>query len=142
MPQSPSTEVPEYRVLQRSYFSPETVEPGARIRYAGLPGNHLEPLNDAARAKMEEFYSATFPERDPKTNALTGKQIEARAGLRPVTHEQGIDHLVDVVATAEDDGIDVKIQSLAEVMAAKKSTNQRPPPARVSKYTEAVKEVG
>lgn len=132
MPQSPTLaapEVPKYRVLLRSFFAPHTVEPGTEILYEGVPGNHLEPLNDAARAKMEEFYTTEFPEKDPRTQTPTGKFITPRESLRTKTYEAASEHPITITAEPSTDPKALEVQSLGEIMAARKNTNQRPPPA-------------
>lgn len=129
MSQATQQELPEYEVLQRSFFAPHTLEPGTCIIYEGHPGNHLKPLNAAAEAKMEEFYSKTFPERDPRTKELTGKQIAPRAVLRPFKGEKEapVNHGILVTATPIEDPLATNVMSLAELAAIRKSTDPRPP---------------
>lgn len=64
---APRNEVPRYKVLERCYHNEEvhdperqTVDPATGepfplfIDYEGVPGPHLEPANDAARAMCEK----------------------------------------------------------------------------------------
>ena len=123
------SEVPKYRVLQRSFFAPHTLEPGTEILYEGRPGNHLLPLNEAAERRMEEFYSETFPERDMRTKELTGKEVAPRATLRPFKGkpEESVDHGIVVTAQPTEDPLAMNVMSLAEMGAMRKPTDQRPP---------------
>lgn len=128
---TPTTEVPEYQVVQRSFFEPNILEPGTRILYEGTPGNHLQPLNDAARAKMDEFYEAEFPEMDPKTGQKTGKMIKPRQILRPVAYTPAELSKVTVTALPPEPSLHTDIKSLAELQASRKATDQRPPPTAI-----------
>lgn len=54
----PAEELPVYRVLnEKGFFGDDDTlyQTGAEIVYTGTPNNEFEPLNDAARARMEEF---------------------------------------------------------------------------------------
>ena len=48
----PGANAPEYRVTRLSFFNGRLCGPGTKfptVRYEGVPGKALEPLNDAAR---------------------------------------------------------------------------------------------
>ncbi len=121
-------ETPKYKVLHRTFIEPDTLEPGTVIYYNGLPGPHLEPLNEGAVARMEEFFTERFPERDPRTKELTGKMIAAREVLRTKKPEDNIHHGVTVLALPEETPTE-KMMSLGELMAVRKPTDARPGPA-------------
>lgn len=123
---------PEYEVLTRTFIEPHTLEPGTRIIYEGVPGTHLRPLNSAAEAKMEEFFTAEFPAHDPITRKPTGEMIRAREGLRPTPYNQTVHQPATITALPEE-APSTNIQSLAEIMAVRKPTDQRPPPAPTPK---------
>lgn len=124
------TEVPEYELTRQAFFEPERLEAGTRIRYHGVPGDHMVPLNDAARAKMEEFYEAEFPELDAKTGEKTGRMIKPRQILRPAPYVGGEAHLAEVTALPGP-ALHTNVSTLADMAASKRSTNQRPPPSAV-----------
>lgn len=47
--------MPRYRVLQQSFVDAKVVFEGEEIEYDGLPAENLEPLDDAGRAKYQEY---------------------------------------------------------------------------------------
>lgn len=64
-----SSERPRYELAKQSYFDAEVtafrrgerihapgllLEPGDEVEYEGVPGHHMIPLNDAARAAAEK----------------------------------------------------------------------------------------
>lgn len=136
---TPQDQVPEYRVLVRSFFAPDTVEAGSIIRYDGAPGNHLEPLNEAAAARLEEWYDEETDEIDPKTRVPTGKKLRPHAGFRPARYEASEAAAHHVLSVPDANDTSQNIQTLAEITAARKSTNQRPPAASVPKKVIDVK---
>lgn len=128
-PVQQSLQVPEYMVLTRSFFAPNLVEPGAVIRYKGPPGNHLRPLNAAAEAEMEAWYSHEVPEVDPLTKKLTGAMLKPHDGFRRREYTEIELHEAEVLSEPQPDDSSSNIQTLAEIMgASRKSTNQRPGP--------------
>lgn len=127
-----SEELPRYRLKQPSFFEPELLPAGSIVTFTGVPGDHLEPLNAAAEARMEEWYDSEVEEIDPRTRAKTGKYIKVRAGRKRVIVPQEQADFTQVEARPTADTGEV-IQSLGEIMAARKPTNQRPPPASVPK---------
>lgn len=135
MASSPQTntpvEAPEYELNRQAFFEPERYEAGTRIIYHGVPGDHMVPLNDAARAKMEEFYEAEFPELDPKTGEKTGRMIKPRQILRPAPYIGAEAHAVTVTAMPAEPALHAHVSTLAEMAVSKRATNQRPGPAHV-----------
>ena len=134
-------EVPEYEVIRRSFFAPDTLEPGTRLLYEGVPGDHLRPLNAAAQERMEIFYSMKFPERDSRTKELTGKMLAPREVFRPVPVTENIHHGHKVTAVPDEPALSLDVKSLAELAATRKATNPRPPGDPVPKSIP-VKAVG
>lgn len=128
--------LPEYQLLQKAFFEPELLEPGTIVIFEGLPGPHLLPLNDAAKAKMEEFYSFEREEVDSKTRQPTGKMERPREKLRLTQSNPAPFTPATVVARPAQVNA-LEVQSLAEIAAARKSTDQRPGPAPIPK-TEPV----
>ncbi len=124
---SSQEELPRYRLLQEAFFAPDMLPAGAEISYDGVPGDHLEPLNEAADLAMETWYNSEVPEYDPKTKELTGKMIKVRAGRRPTPYEATLPSNVTIESMPPEGG--EKVQSLAEIMALRKPTQQRPGPS-------------
>lgn len=63
----PGLDAPEYRVLKLSCINGRLVGPGTKfptVRYEGVPGQHLEPLNDAARKAKAEAEKAKAVARE------------------------------------------------------------------------------
>lgn len=127
-PQPTPAEVPEYELTRQAFFEPNRLEAGTRIRYRGIPGDHMVPLNAAARAKMEEFYEAEFPELDPKTGEKTGRTIKPRQILRPAEYIGGEAYQVEVTAVPSEASLHTNVSTLAEMAVAKRATDQRPGP--------------
>lgn len=55
------SDFPRYRLTQKAYMKPspdadgdQILAEGAEVVYLGKPGEHMEPLNDAARAAYDE----------------------------------------------------------------------------------------
>lgn len=124
-------EIPEYRVLSRGFFEPHTVEPGAKIRWQGAPGPHLEPLNDAAREAMDKWLNHEVDEVDDRTGDKTGKSFKPRLGNKFLRASSGTVEApaFDLISDASADDDTANIQTLAEIQNARKSTNQRPGPS-------------
>ena len=47
--------MPKYRVKELSLIGNELFQAGAEVEYDGLPAENLEPLDDAGRAKYQEY---------------------------------------------------------------------------------------
>lgn len=128
-------EIPEYKVLANSFFEPDWVAAGSIVRTYATPGPHLDPLNDAASAAMEAWYSEEVEELDPKTKQKTGKLIRPHEMYRIRTYEAGEKFTHQVVSGPKPD--EVGSLSLSETML-KKSTDQRPPPSATRSRKPAV----
>lgn len=50
-------EAAKYKLTERAYIDDILHEPDAVIAYAGIPGHHMEPVNDAARAMKKKHPS-------------------------------------------------------------------------------------
>jgi len=53
-----SAEAPKYELTEAAYIDDVLLSPGATITYKGIPGHHMEPLNDAARAMKKKHNKA------------------------------------------------------------------------------------
>lgn len=55
-PQQPAKakEPPQYKLTEPAYIHDVLYEAGATIWFDGIPGYHMEPLNDAARDMIEK----------------------------------------------------------------------------------------
>lgn len=120
------TALPQYRVKTRSFFEPYTVEAGAVIEYEGVPGDHLEPLNDEAKAALEAWYASEVQAHDPRTRKPLDEMVQPRAGRRPTTYVPSEVSRMTVLAEPDTVAMALKVQSLGEIMSARKSTDQRP----------------
>lgn len=123
------SETPRYRLLQDSFFAPKMVLAGSIIETHAPPGNHMEPLNDAATARMEEWYNEEVDELDDKARK-TGEKIKPHMIYRTQLYEPGVLHNVDVLAEPRPDDMTNSL-SLAGVDQQKRDTDQRPGPARI-----------
>jgi hypothetical protein len=71
---------PRYRVLSKAFFQPNLVEPGSIIEWDGPVGYFLEPLNEEAEEKMDE-YKRTHPthlgpiDQLPSTGSVPGPAV-------------------------------------------------------------------
>jgi hypothetical protein len=50
-PEKRSAEFPRYVLNERAYIDDKLMEIGEEVEWEGLPGHHMDPLNDAARAE-------------------------------------------------------------------------------------------
>jgi hypothetical protein len=55
--ESESKEVPQYKLSEPAYIDDILYDTGATIKYRGVPGYHMEPVNDAAREMKEKHPS-------------------------------------------------------------------------------------
>jgi hypothetical protein len=46
-------ETPMYELTEAAYIDDKLYTAGQRIAYEGIPGHHMEPINDSARAMKE-----------------------------------------------------------------------------------------
>ncbi len=131
------TEVPQYRVLEEAFFAPDLIPVGSIIATDACPGPHLEPWNDAAKARMEAWYNEEFDEIDPKTRDKTGKKIKPHAVHRRAEYVAADQQTATVIEAPEvGDGGG---KTLAE-LAVRKPTDQRPPPSRQFKKVSPVED--
>ena len=56
--------LPRYELTEEAYIGDSLYGAGDVIEFEGVPGPHMIPLNDAAKAKAEE-YSESMIARDP-----------------------------------------------------------------------------
>lgn len=55
------SDLPRYRLTQPAYMPPapgqklRVLEAGTEVDFAGTPGYHMEPINDAARAAVKKL---------------------------------------------------------------------------------------
>lgn len=122
-------ETPQYKVLADSFMEPNHVKAGSIIRTWGPPGPHLEPMNESANTRMEEWYNEEHDEIDPKTGKATGQKVKPHLKYRLKSNfaDPSERHAVELVAgpTRDQPGS----LSLAETLAnSRTSTDQRPPP--------------
>lgn len=129
----PNEQIPEYRVLEDSFFEPNYVLKGSVVRGTFSPGPHLQPLNAAAEAKMEEWYRTEMDELDPKTRKPTGKKEYPHEKYRIATYAAGERHDAQIVSGPPKD--EPGTLSLPEQFAnTRVNTDQRPPPDRTAQY--------
>ena len=43
-------EIPRYELTEKAYINDVLLEVGQEVDYEGVPGHHMEPVNDSARA--------------------------------------------------------------------------------------------
>lgn len=125
-------ETPEYKVLQDSFMEPNHVKAGSIVRTWGPPGPHLQPLNESARQKMEEWFTEEFDEIDPKTGKTTGQKVRPHEKFRIRTNyaTPSDRHHIEVVSGPPRD--QPGSLSLAETLSnPRASTDQRPAPSAV-----------
>lgn len=136
-------EVPEYEVVavegRGQFFAPNYIPPGSRVRTWAAPNQGLVPLNDAARARLEEWYN----EEHQTANKRTGEPVFDHTGapvmykphamFRPMGSPKAKVASPVVEVIAEPVAASQPIMSLAAIMAGtdRKNTDQRPPPAHV-----------
>ena len=126
----PQREIPEYRLKEPSFFAPNLLPKGSTIRYDGEPGNHLEPLNEAAYLRLEAWYDYEVDELDPTTRKPTGNKLKPRLKFKPgdyVASDHSVAHVVALPEEQKPGGM-----GLAESLNTHKATDQRPPPAMES----------
>jgi len=122
-----SGETPRYKLLQDSFFAPRMLLAGSIIATHASPGNHMEPLNEAAVAKMEEWYHQEFPLMG-KDGKPTGETYKPRLKYKIQRYEPGEVHQVELLAEPKPQDMTNSL-SLAEVDQVRfKDTDQRPGP--------------
>jgi hypothetical protein len=78
---------PRYRLTEPAYIDDQLLEAGREINFEGIPGYHMEPLDDAAR-EMKAKYPSQYV--DPITSLQT-------VGVAPDPKDAA---LVDMMASA------------------------------------------
>ncbi len=131
------SEMPQYRVLEPSFFAPDLIEPGSIIATNAPPGPHLEPWNEAGRVAMNAWLDEEHDEIDIKTGLKTGKKIRPHAKYRRAEYSPSEQQTAQVLEAPEP--TDAMGQTLAE-LTRRKNTDQRPPPARQFKRQSPVED--
>ncbi len=131
------SEMPQYRVLEPAFFAPDLIEPGSIIATNAPPGPHLEPWNAAAKAAMEAWLTEEYDEIDPKTKLKTGAKVRPHEKYRRAEYVATAQQTAEVISPPEPN--DAMGQTLAQ-LTQRKSTDQRPPPARLFKKVSPVED--
>lgn len=136
----PEGQVPKYRLLQAAFFAPKYLQPGTIIATHASPGNHLEPLNEAAEQKLEDWYHEEYDEFDEK-GKKTGQKVKPHLKFRIQRYEPGVVHSVEVLAEPKPDDMTDSLSLAAATTSNLRDTDQRPGPAKIpdalEKPTEA-----
>jgi hypothetical protein len=94
---------PRYRLLERAYLPPlpggesQVLPPDTEVVYLGKPGEHMEPLNDAAREIVEAQGGLRSLRPELKLSMSGGDGGEAGAMLK---QSLGLDMTVDANVVA------------------------------------------
>lgn len=121
---------PEYRTLEATFIAPHYIHAGSVIRTEGPPGPHLQPLNEEARSRMEEWLKEPHPEKDDK-GKLTGQTHTPHEQYRRPDYVEADTHTVEIVSGPPKDQPGSLDTSLAAAANLRPSTDQRPGPAPV-----------
>ena len=123
------TERPKYRLAQKAFLGTRIYDVGTEYTTDELPGAHMVPLNDAAKARMEEFYSLEVEVLDKDFNP-TGKFVKPNAQYRPAPRSSAPEEpQFDITKFAPKQGEDVGM-SVAEAMLQRGTGFTLPPPAQ------------
>lgn len=122
-------EVPEYRLLADAFFAPKMVYAGSIVRTFLAPGPHMQPLNQAAVDRMEEWYNEEHPTRDKDGTPNFEKTWKPHLQHKIVTQPAQEVHAVEVLAGPPADRTGEL--SLAESIHQRRDTDQRPGPSPV-----------
>lgn len=131
-------ETPQYRLLANSFFAPRMLMAGSIVATHAPPGSHMEPLNDAATARMEEWYHEEFDEIDEK-GKKTGQKVKPHLKFRIQKYEPGVVHSVEVLAEPKADDMTDSLSLAAATTSQLRDTDQRPGPERVPE-AQAIRE--
>lgn len=52
------SEAAQYQLTEAAYIDDVLYAPTQKVTYAGIPGHHMEPLNDAAKAMKKKHDKA------------------------------------------------------------------------------------
>lgn len=139
-------QIPEYRVLVRSFIAPHLLEPGARIRTTAKPHNGWQPLNQAAVAALEAWYEEEYPAKDEKFKPIIGpdgKQVMVKPHAMFKPNEYGVverpeEHKVQVLAIP-DPRAAANPYGLAESLFGRRpDTDPRPGPAVPADFSKEI----
>jgi hypothetical protein len=121
-------ETPQYLVLQDTFFAPKMVLAGSKVATHASPGPHLQPLNAAAKARMEDWYNEEHPTLDKNGDPDPTRTYKPHAIYRYAELAEVEQHQMHVLA---EPGRDAPSDlSLAQSLyAGKTDTDQRPGPA-------------
>lgn len=133
-------ETPRYEVLSRTFIEPVLIEKGSIIDYAGPPGPHLYPLNDAAVAAFEAWYAEEHPQLDKDGEPIfyldeNGQRCQKmykphaawrRQDYKPVEKER-----FQLVAAAPKPKPEELNHTLAGLGLKQATPDTRPPPDRI-----------
>jgi hypothetical protein len=128
-------EVPEYRLLADAFFAPKMVYAGSIIRTFLSPGPHMQPLNQAARDRMEEWYNEEHPTLDKDGSPNYEKMWKPHLQHKLVTQAPAVVHEVEVL-TGPSQAQTGELSLAESVYARYKDTDQRPGPSPVYAPTE------
>lgn len=109
--------LPQYRLSANHFFAPNLIKSGTIINYDGSPTRDMEPLNDEAEARLEEYFA-----KNP----------------------QAAHHIVDDLAnTVGDPNAEVEIEALPdpkaeEVLSIAEAQLTRPAPGPTEKGGKVV----
>ena len=70
---------PRYRLTESAYIDDQLLEPGAEISYEGIPGHHMDPLDDVAREMKRKHPSNYVDPIVEMTSILAAAQREGSA---------------------------------------------------------------
>lgn len=121
---------PQYKLLADTFVAPRKLLAGSIIATNGPPGQHMEPMNDAARERMEAWYNEEHPTLDKNGDQNFEKTYKPHAIFRYSLPEEVEVHEVHVQSGPSTDFAGEV--SLAESMYTKAPTDQRPGPAPVA----------
>ena len=111
-------EAPRYRLTQKAYMAPrpgdmeQILPPDTEVEFAGQPGEHMEPLNDAARERVAEGVKSIRPELSLPMHSGNGS--EAGAMMRQA---MGVDMTIDANVIGLVAQLAVRVQMLEAQMA-------------------------
>lgn len=120
---------PRYKVLADTFIEPVYIRSGSIIETPVTPGNHLQPLNEEAKAQMEVWYNEDAPEVDEK-GTKTGKMYKPHMKFRNEVFEPGKPQTAVLLAGPPKDLEVPGMMSLGEanITVSSRVTDQRPGP--------------
>lgn len=71
--QEPTKEVPRYKLTEAAYIEDRIYEAEAEVNFSGIPGHHMEPLNDSAKA-MKKKHNKEYVDPILAMTAVGGKE--------------------------------------------------------------------